>query len=72
MEILTGQRQLVGGSLLISDEPYHATGAQARRRTGAQARRHKVRYLPEEPLRNACAPNMSVADNRALRLFDEG
>jgi simple sugar transport system ATP-binding protein len=26
--------------------------------------------LPEEPLRNACVPNMSVEGNLALRLFD--
>jgi hypothetical protein len=27
-----------------------------------------VRSLPEEPLRNACVGDMSVADNMALRL----
>jgi ABC-type uncharacterized transport system ATPase subunit len=29
-----------------------------------------VRSLPEEPLRNACVGDMSVADNMALRNFD--
>ncbi|MFK7891106.1 MAG: ABC transporter ATP-binding protein [Granulosicoccus sp.] len=64
MEILTGQRRLVSGTVTVYGESYKATRAQARR--------HKVRYLPEEPLRNACAPSMSVADNLALRIFDEG
>ena len=27
--------------------------------------------LPEEPLRNACVPRMSVADNMAFRRFDQ-
>jgi simple sugar transport system ATP-binding protein len=30
----------------------------------------KVFSVPEEPLRNACAPTMSVAENLALRRFD--
>jgi simple sugar transport system ATP-binding protein len=29
-----------------------------------------VRVIPEEPLRNACAPRMSVAENLAFRAFD--
>ena len=32
--------------------------------------RLKVRSLPEEPLRNACVADMSVAENMALRDFD--
>ncbi|MDB3935649.1 ABC transporter ATP-binding protein [Granulosicoccus sp.] len=64
MEILTGQRSLTSGTVRVGGEGYKATRAQARR--------HKVRYLPEEPLRNACAPTMSVADNLALRIFDKG
>ncbi len=63
MEILTGQRPLQGGAILLNDAPYSATRAEARK--------HKVRYLPEEPLRNACAPRMSVAENLAFRSFDE-
>ncbi len=31
-----------------------------------------MRWLPEEPLRNACAPAMSVAENVAFRSFDAG
>jgi simple sugar transport system ATP-binding protein len=30
----------------------------------------QIHVLPEEPLRNACAPLMSVAENIALRTFD--
>ena len=63
MEILTGQRHLGAGKIILNGAPYTATRAQAKQ--------HKVRYLPEEPLRNACAPRMSVAENLAFRSFDE-
>lgn len=33
--------------------------------------RHKIACLPEEPLRNACVAEMSVAENMALRSFDQ-
>lgn len=62
MEILTGQRKVVDGEIRVEGKPYHG-----RRK---QARQLKVRYLPEEPLLNACAPRMSVAENLALRSFD--
>ncbi|HLK39600.1 MAG TPA: ABC transporter ATP-binding protein, partial [Polyangiaceae bacterium] len=39
--------------------------------TRAQMRSRRFRCLPEEPLRNACIPTMSVAENMALRTFDE-
>ncbi|MFT4795448.1 MAG: ABC-type uncharacterized transport system ATPase subunit [Paracoccaceae bacterium] len=64
MEILTGQRPLTGGALRVKGAPYR--GARA------EAKAMKVRYLPEEPLHNACAPRMSVAENLAFRMFDEG
>nr|WP_319483802.1 ABC transporter ATP-binding protein [uncultured Cohaesibacter sp.] len=63
MEMLTGQRSLLSGSIRVEGTAYHATRSEARQ--------HKVRYLPEEPLLNASAPHMSVADNLALRSFDE-
>lgn len=63
MEMLTGQRHLTHGEMTVNGETYRASRAEARRR--------KVRYLPEEPLHNACAPHMSVAENLALRSFDE-
>ncbi|MDY6858263.1 MAG: ABC transporter ATP-binding protein [Pseudomonadota bacterium] len=64
MEILTGQRALEGGAVMVNGDAFTATRAEAKA--------HKVRYLPEEPLRNACAPKMSVAENLAFRLFDVG
>ena len=62
MEILAGQRPYRTGTLRVNGVPY-----RARR---AQARANGVRYLPEEPLRNACAPQMTVAENMAFRNFD--
>ena len=63
MEMLTGQRRLTGGEIRIHGAPYHATRKEQKAL--------KVRYLPEEPLHNACAPRMSVAENIAFRIFDE-
>ncbi|MFK7964602.1 MAG: ABC transporter ATP-binding protein [Burkholderiaceae bacterium] len=62
MEVLTGQRPLKSGELLVQGQPYSATREQMIR--------HQVRYLPEEPLSNACAASMTVAENLALRSFD--
>jgi general nucleoside transport system ATP-binding protein len=62
VEIIGGQRKPVAGEIVVSGEPYHAT------REEGQAL--KVRVLPEEPLRNACVPAMSVRDNLNLRRFD--
>lgn len=64
MEILTGQRKLQEGTIMVNDTPYRATRAESKA--------HNVRYLPEEPLRSACAPRMSVAENLAFRNFDDG
>lgn len=63
VETLTGQRLPSAGTIRVHDEPYHATRNEMRR--------HRVFSLPEEPLRNACVPKMSVADNLALRSFDQ-
>jgi simple sugar transport system ATP-binding protein len=62
MEALVGQRAIEAGEVLVSGERFHATRAQNRRL--------KVRSLPEEPLRNACVGDLSVADNMGLRVFD--
>ncbi|TDL85463.1 ABC transporter ATP-binding protein [Meridianimarinicoccus aquatilis] len=62
MEILTGQRPLESGAITVKGTPYTASRAEARERA--------VRYLPEEPLHNACAPRMSVAENIGFRSFD--
>lgn len=62
MEILDGQRPLDAGSIEVKGVAFRATRAECRK--------NNVRYLPEEPLRNACAPKMSVAENIAFRSFD--
>ncbi|MGB5914809.1 MAG: ATP-binding cassette domain-containing protein, partial [Phormidesmis sp.] len=60
--VLSGQRSETAGQLIVNGEPYGATRTEMFR--------HQVCTLPEEPLRNACVPNMSVAENMALRTFD--
>jgi simple sugar transport system ATP-binding protein len=62
VEALAGQRPPTSGQILVNGEPYFATRAEMFK--------HKVFSLPEEPLRNACVPHMSVAENMALRTFD--
>jgi simple sugar transport system ATP-binding protein len=62
MEALVGQRAIESGDVRVSGERFHATRAQNRRL--------KVRSLPEEPLRNACVGELSVADNMGMRRFD--
>lgn len=63
LRILTGQTQPESGDIRVNGAPYRATRAEARA--------HSIRCLPEEPLLNACAPSMSVAENIAFRMFDE-
>jgi general nucleoside transport system ATP-binding protein len=62
VEVLAGQRARTGGVIQVSGAEYEATRAQMRAR--------RVRCLPEEPLRSASVPTMSVAENIALRSFD--
>jgi ABC-type uncharacterized transport system ATPase subunit len=62
VEVLSGQRNPTGGTVQANGEPYFATRSEMSR--------HGVHTLPEEPLRNACVPTMSVAENMALRTFD--
>ncbi len=63
VEVLAGQRPPTGGRLMIGGRPF------APRR--ADLDRCKVFGLPEEPLRNAVVPRMSVAENMAFRSFDK-
>ncbi len=63
MEALVGQRNREAGQVWVKDEPY-----AARR---SQNQRLNVRSLPEEPLRNACVGDLSVAMNIGLRRFDQ-
>ena len=62
MEVLCGQRLPTAGELKVNGEAYKASREEMFH--------HQVYALPEEPLRNACMPNMSVAENMALRTFD--
>ncbi|WP_214349465.1 ABC transporter ATP-binding protein [Pseudomonas congelans] len=62
-EALLGQRAFSAGQISVDGQPYHA------RRD--QMQRLRVFSLPEEPLRNACIGTFSVADNLALRNFDQ-
>ena len=63
VQVLAGQREARSGEMLVHGETYHAVRAEMLR--------HQVSLLPEEPLRNACIPRMSVADNMAFRAFDQ-
>ncbi|MEO8009460.1 MAG: ATP-binding cassette domain-containing protein, partial [Betaproteobacteria bacterium] len=63
VEVLAGQRECTSGSILVHGEAY--------RPTRSEMLRHKVSCLPEEPLRNACVPSMSVAENLVSRKFDQ-
>ena len=63
VEVLAGQREPAAGAIFIHGELY--------RPTRAAMLRHKVSCLPEEPLRNACVPGMSVAENLVSRKFDQ-
>jgi simple sugar transport system ATP-binding protein len=63
VETLAGQRRAQSGRLFVHGAPYTATRPEMIR--------HKIACLPEEPLRNACVAEMSVAENMALRSFDQ-
>jgi len=62
VEALVGQRERASGQVHVMGEPYAAKREENHRL--------KVRSLPEEPLRNACVGELSVAENMALRDFD--
>ncbi|WP_206682768.1 ABC transporter ATP-binding protein [Chthonobacter albigriseus] len=63
IECLSGQRPLTDGRLFVKDEPYEPERQKMAR--------FKVFGLPEEPLKNAAVPKMSVAENLAFRSFDQ-
>ncbi|TCO79587.1 nucleoside ABC transporter ATP-binding protein [Plasticicumulans lactativorans] len=62
VEALLGQRAVAAGVLEVDGAAYRGSRAEIDRAGLAS--------LPEEPLKNACVPQMSVADNLALRSFD--
>lgn len=63
IECISGQRALSDGRIFIHDQPY-----EPQRETMAKL---KVFGLPEEPLKNAAVPKMTVAENLAFRSFDQ-
>jgi len=63
VEVLAGQRRSESGEIRVAGAPC--------RRTRVEMRRRGVFALTEEPLRNACVPAMSVAENLAFRTFDD-
>ena len=63
VEALVGQRPRTAGTVQVVGQKYLAKRAENRVL--------QLRALPEEPLRNACVGELSVAQNMALRDFDE-
>jgi general nucleoside transport system ATP-binding protein len=63
VEVLSGQRPLDDGAIRIRGETFEPT-----RQNFA---RFKVFGLPEEPLKNATVPRMTVAENMAFRSYDK-
>jgi ABC-type uncharacterized transport system ATPase subunit len=60
--VLAGQRPKQDGNIYIHGKDFDPTREEIRE--------HKVRCLPEEPLRNACVPTMTIAENLAFHDFD--
>jgi general nucleoside transport system ATP-binding protein len=63
VEALSGQRQIRLGQVLIHDKNFEPVRDHFDK--------YKVFGLPEEPLKNATVPTMSVAENMAFRSFDK-
>jgi general nucleoside transport system ATP-binding protein len=63
VEVLSGQRPIRDGRLFIHGKPFEPTRKDFDR--------FKVFGLPEEPLKNAAVPRMSVAENIAFRSYDK-
>lgn len=63
VEALSGQRPLADGGIFINGERFEPKRGSFDR--------YKVFGLPEEPLKNATVPRMSVAENLAFRSFDK-
>ncbi len=63
VETLSGQRALGDGRIFVRGEPFEPVRKDFDR--------FKVFGLPEEPLKNAAVPRMSVAENIAFRSFDK-
>jgi general nucleoside transport system ATP-binding protein len=62
VEVLSGQLPLTDGRIIIKNEPFEPTRERFYRL--------KVFGLPEEPLKNATVPRMTITENMAFRTFD--
>jgi ABC-type uncharacterized transport system ATPase subunit len=62
VEVLAGQRRPTSGDIIVNGHRYHAQRHEIRK--------HRLYILPEEPLKNACVPGMSVGHNVAFREYD--
>ena len=62
VEVLSGQLPLTDGRIIIKSEPFEPTRERFYRL--------KVFGLPEEPLKNATVPRMTITENMAFRTFD--
>ena len=62
VECLSGQRPIADGRVFVHDTPFEPNRDSYYRL--------KIFGLPEEPLKNATVPNMTVAENMAFRSFD--
>ena len=63
VEVLAGQRPLTDGRIIIKQQPFEPDRHSFYRL--------KIFGLPEEPLKNATVPRMTVAENMAFRTFDK-
>ena len=63
VEVLNGQRPLRDGQVTVRGQPFEPVRRDFDR--------FRVFGLPEEPLKNAAVPRMSVAENIAFRSFDK-
>ena len=63
VEVLAGQRPLTDGRIIIKQHPFEPNRDSFYRL--------KIFGLPEEPLKNATVPRMTVAENMAFRTFDQ-
>lgn len=62
VEVLAGQRSVEEGEIAVRGEPY--------RPIRSHINKHGMYCLPEEPLKNTCVGDMSVAQNMAFRTYD--
>ena len=63
LEVLSGHMRPVGGQVRINGEDF--------RNTRGFLKKHRMAVLPEMPIVNGFVPSMTVAENLALRNFDE-